>query len=302
MPWKKNPVAANDQTRFIVPDLGWKLTRVAVYNNTAGVVTVVLPGTQETGPFSIPSQSYMVYDEEPGAEVICRVIVAGDIWFYWGFGDFRAERFVGTERVIVSSGSLSTIDTVNNVTTIGNPVTVTEPNPAFFARQPTWLGIYSFSLVDVPGVAAANRFLSVFNPAANPNTMVLLGVYVCSYSVAIAATKNSLRLTRITAATVGTLQAITAINRFQTAIDPNPTMEVRTANPTVTLAAEIKAFGPNEVITAAGTTAVSQQEFLPNPNWGEFVLVPGQGVAVHQTIAGDVDQTYNIVVVWAERI
>lgn len=169
-----------------------------------------------------------------------------------------------------------------------------------YTRQAAWDGVYSFQLVDQAGVAAANNFLSLFNPAASGKVVILLEASVESYSVAIAATKNSMRLTRITAASVGTLQAATAINKFQTS-DPNPASEVRTGNPTITAAAEVDAFGPNEVITAAGSNAISRRKMELRPEWGEFTLIEGQGVAFRQTIAGDVDQTWNLKLSWVER-
>lgn len=164
-----------------------------------------------------------------------------------------------------------------------------------------WEGVYSFSLRDAAGVAAANRFLSVFNPAASGKQMLLLLAKVESYSVAIAATKNSLRLARITAASVGTLQAASAINKFKTSYVAT-SFEFRTANPTVTVAAEIDAFGPNENITAVSSNAISRRVLEPKEfGWGEFLFAPGEGFVFDQTIAGDVDQTYDIMAIVAQR-
>lgn len=169
-----------------------------------------------------------------------------------------------------------------------------------YTRQAAWDGVYSFTLVDAPGVAAANRFLSLFNPAASLKTLIILEASVQSYSVTIAATKNSMRLTRITTATVGTLQAATEINKF-ISTDPNPTAEVRTANPTVTLGAEVDAFGPNENITAAASNSISRRTQTFQPEWGEFRMAAGEGLAFHQTIAGDVDQTWLLKLIWVEQ-
>ncbi len=169
-----------------------------------------------------------------------------------------------------------------------------------YTRQAAWDGVYSFTLVDAAGVAAANVFLSLFNPAASGKVVVLLEASVESYSVAISTPKNSMRLTRTTAASVGTLQAAAAINKFQTT-DPNPASEVRTVNPTITAAAEVDAFGPNENITAAAGNSISRRTQDLLPEWGEFTLVAGEGVAFRQTIAGDVDQTWDLKITWVER-
>lgn len=169
-----------------------------------------------------------------------------------------------------------------------------------YTRALGFLNVYSFSLVDAPGVAAANRFLSIFNPVASGRTLVLLSVEVLIYSVAIASTKNSLRLARTTAASVGTLQLDSAVNEWVVA-DTDPVAEVRTANPTVTVSREVTAF-KNLNITAAGSLAVSRQIFRPGDfGWGEFTLVPGEGAVLYQTIAGNVAETYDLMIIWAER-
>lgn len=204
-------------------------------------------------------------------------------------------------RAGMGSDGLAPTGFLTNQPMLFNPVTGSyDRQRAPYQRLAGWLGIYSFSLRDAPGVAAANRFLSLFNPLASGRTLILLGVKVETYSVAIAAAKNSLRLVRTTAASVGTLQAAAAINKWVTA-DPNAVAEVRTANPTITAAAEVDAFGPNENVTAAGTTGVSRRECNPDSLWGEFRLPSGEGVALDQTIAGNVAQTHDLKIIWAER-
>lgn len=165
------------------------------------------------------------------------------------------------------------------------------------------MNTYSFSLVDAPGVAAANRFLSVFNPAASGKRLYLLRLAVISYSIAVSLTRNSLRLTRITAASGGALQAASVINKFRTGFS-NPVAEVRITNPTVTLTAEIDAFPPNQLATVAGTTGVDRQvaDFTSLLMHSRMEFLEGEGWAVHQTIAGDTDQTYVIVPTWSEAL
>lgn len=204
-------------------------------------------------------------------------------------------------RAGMASDGLAPTGFLTNQPMLFNPVTSSyDRQRAPYQRLAGWLSIYSYSLRDAPGVAAANRFLSLFNPLASGRTLILLGVKVETYSVAIAVARNSLRLVRTTAASVGTLRAAADINKWVTA-DPNAVAEVRTANPTITAAAEVDAFGPNENVTAAGTTGVSRRECNPDPLWGEFRLPSGEGVALDQTIAGDVDQTHDLKIIWAER-
>ncbi len=168
-------------------------------------------------------------------------------------------------------------------------------------RDWSWVGLYTFALIDVAGVAAAQVFCTLFNLAGSARDLILLGICVKGYSVAAAATKNSLRATRITTSTLGTLQAAAAIFKHQTAV-VDPVAEVRTANPTVTAAAELEGFPPGEAITAAGATAPQSDLWVPPSALVETRFGPGEGLALRQTIAGDVDQTYDLALTWAEVI
>lgn len=203
--------------------------------------------------------------------------------------------------------SLEVLDTVRSLRALfgTNPLTagaIDEPARSSSALpvrdvDENWSGVYSFSLVDQAGVAAANNFLCLFNLAGSNDTIVVLSAWVSSYSVAAAITKNSIRMTRVSTCTVGTLQGAAAVNKYIVGY-PNATSEVRTGNPTVTAAAEVIAWPPNMVITAAGTTAAGLWDWTPTER---MELRPGEGVVFRQTIAGDVDQTYNIRIAWAER-
>jgi len=159
---------------------------------------------------------------------------------------------------------------------------------------------YIFAVVDAAGVAAANNFLALFNPSTSTKVVYLFLAKVSAYSVALAVTKNSIRTTRITASSVGTLQAASAIGKFDTR-SPNPTAEVRTGNPTVTAAAEVFAVPPQDVITAAGANTPKTDELSPvQITETPIRLAAGEGVVMRQTIAGDVDQTFDMIVIWAE--
>jgi len=197
---------------------------------------------------------------------------------------------------VVSLRSLFTTNPISSALIDEPLVRTTAAVPVRLVDEP-FTGVYSFTLVDAAGVAAANNFVCLFNLAGSNDTLIVISGWVNQYSVAIAATKNSIRLTRVTTCTVGTLQAAAAVNKYSSAY-PNATSEIRTANPTVTAAAEIIAWPPNENITAAGTTAAGFNDWTPVER---FVLAPGEGVVFRQTIAGAVAQTYNIRIAWAER-
>jgi hypothetical protein len=158
-------------------------------------------------------------------------------------------------------------------------------------------GVYSFTLQDIAGVAAANNFACLFNLGASTDTAIVLSVTLGRYSNAAATTSNSIVLFRVTTCTVGTLQATTAINEFTNSFTA-ATMEVRTGNPTTTNAAAVYAWAPCHAITAAGTTGCDNNTYaLPF----RLLLAPGEGVVFRQTVAGDTDQRYSLTIVWGER-
>lgn len=167
-------------------------------------------------------------------------------------------------------------------------------------RNTAYTGSYAFNLADVTGVAAANTFLSLLNPVGSGKIVTLFSTQLISYSLADTGTnKFSVRVFRITAASAGTLQASSAICKFNSA-DTNPVAEVRTGNPTVTTAAALTAYSPPIQATTKVAVAPPQQELDIEPGWGPFILAPGEGICFRQTGAGDVDHNYNITVVWAE--
>ncbi len=170
----------------------------------------------------------------------------------------------------------------------------------FQRRPPGWTGIYSFALVDAAGVAAANRFLSLFNAGASGVVLIPLLVIVGCYATGLTTTLNSIRLLRITAASAGALQAATAIHRFSNSY-PEAVGEVRTANPTVTGDDVLAAFPPPIVMTAAGALTPAFLSFFFPGGWGEYTLDANEGVALDQAVAGTATQAYDMTMVWAER-
>jgi hypothetical protein len=169
------------------------------------------------------------------------------------------------------------------------------PIPMYSLMNPTYKGVYVFSISDVAGVVAANNFLTLFNPVASGKTLIYGGTFISSYSVAaITLTANSMRGFRVTAASAGSLQAASAISKFQT-VFPNPAAEVRIGNPTVTATSAISS---SPVQVGNGVTGAVHAVLAP-PGSGAFTMAEGEGLVV-QTASGDVDTRWNLSIVWAE--
>lgn len=166
----------------------------------------------------------------------------------------------------------------------------------YSVANPTLTGVYVYSIANQPGVAAANNFISLFNPSGSGRIVSLAGIFISSYSVGQATATEPLRGWRISAASGGTLATnSTDVTKFlTTSRDPIP--EIRISNPTVTLLAPFF-NSPPPIGTGAGTAFVHSVEAPPGA--GPFTLLPGQGVVV-RTASGDVDQTFNISLAWGE--
>ena len=161
---------------------------------------------------------------------------------------------------------------------------------------PTGYKFYVYSLSSVAGVAAANNFLSVFNPVGSGKSVVFYQAIVQSFSGGASTATASMDIMRTTAASAGTLVSAANVGKFVTA-DPNPAAEVRTGNPTVTTAVPVLlATAPS--ITSAGSGA-SATGGSSGVSGASFLCTPGQGL-VMRTSAGDVDQLWNLTFTWAE--
>ena len=172
----------------------------------------------------------------------------------------------------------------------------TAPVPTYGLMNPSYKGVYVFSIGDVPGVVAAQNHLSLFNPSGNTKTFIFGGVFISSFSVAaITLTANSMRGFRITTASAGTLQTnSTAVTEFQSTM-PTSSAEVQTGNPTVTLGPAVFS-SPLQVGNGVSSAVHS---ILAPPGSGAFTFAPGEGLVL-QTATGDVDSRWNISFVWAE--
>lgn len=202
-----------------------------------------------------------------------------------------AEKTVRIEGTVPVSGSLTPSGT-QNVTIVGN--TSTTPLFTTGAPNPAVAGTYVFSIGNVPGVAAANNFLSVFNPVGSGKNMFFGAAYISMGTTAPVGNTEPMNVFRITAASGGTLQAASAVGKFQTTM-ADPTAEVRIGNPTVTVGAQLSntpGISPNPGSTPVHIVTVPS---IAPP----FILAPGEGVAM-RALNGDTDQRWNLSIVWSE--
>lgn len=155
---------------------------------------------------------------------------------------------------------------------------------------------YVHSLSDSVGVAgSAHTYMSVLNPAGSGVLAAALLFDSQNYAIGAASVAVSLEIYRITAHSVGTLIAASAVNRFDT-LHPNPACTVRVGNPTITTAGTLLR-GVAPVITAGlGGNA----PFVTQPPGGtSFLFHPGEGIAF-RTSDGDTDHRWNMTYIWAE--
>lgn len=161
--------------------------------------------------------------------------------------------------------------------------------------NPAIKGAYVFSIGGVAGVAAANTFLSLFNPVGSGKIISVGSGYVSSYSTGASAPTVPMNLFRITAASAGTLQTnSTAVAKFQTA-QPTSIAEVRIGNPTVTTGAQLANVAPSE-----GPFATDQFVAAAPSVYPPFLLAEGEGVCYRQTAAGVTSTFWNFTIVWSE--
>jgi len=155
--------------------------------------------------------------------------------------------------------------------------------------------VYTFSLTDVPGVVAANTFASFFNPVGSGKVFAALQVLVQPYATGSTSVASSLALHRITAASGGTAIAASSVNRFDP-VHPDPVVQVRTDNPTVTTSGLFVGSTAPAVTAGLGNNAPLSIQSAPGV---ALISYPGTGIAF-RTQSGDVDQRWNVSLFWTE--
>lgn len=156
-------------------------------------------------------------------------------------------------------------------------------------RYPT----YDASFAAIPGVAAANNYVSLFNPVGSGKIMLPTGFFISSTCVTPLDLTDPMRVLRITASSGGNLVATADVAKFSTA-HPNHTAELRTGNPTVTLGAAI-INSPQPIDKRSSN--VHQIDLPPGAS---FVCRPGEGLVL-RTEAGNTGVFWNVSLVWVER-
>lgn len=172
-----------------------------------------------------------------------------------------------------------------------------QPIGNYLTFNPAITGVYVFSIASQPGVVAANTFLTVFNPVGSGKTVSFSAAFISTAAGAASGATAPMRGYRIASApTGGTVQGAATIAKFNNSY-ANTVVEVRTANPTVTLGPALWNT-PSAVTTGAGGGQFVHEVDTPAGS-PPFVLAPGEGIAIN-TAAGDTDQVWNLTIVWAE--
>lgn len=155
---------------------------------------------------------------------------------------------------------------------------------------------YTTAIQDVPGVAAANVFLSVLNPLGSGKVVTFYGVFVLPWASGAAAVAVSMNLFRISAASGGTQVTAANIDKFYTS-SPNSIADARIGGPTVTTVGNaVGGFPPAITSAADGVTAAPS---VAAPSGASFACFPGEGLAL-RTASGATTQLWNLGFIWSE--
>lgn len=155
--------------------------------------------------------------------------------------------------------------------------------------------VYVYSLIDTPGVVAANNYVSIFVPSTSNRLATLVLSNTVNYAIGSSSTAQSMNIQRCSAASGGTLIAASNIDRFLST-DEDPAAQIRIGNPTTTLVQQPLVGYPPPFATGAGGGASSVQT---SPPGASFNLLPGEGL-VWYTNSGNTNQVWNIQFAWVE--
>jgi len=166
-------------------------------------------------------------------------------------------------------------------------------------QKPVVLGSLDRAIAISPG---GSRLLVGLNDGsvriidvASGKTLVFFGAFISCGAAASSTIVTPIRGFRSTLVSGGTLQATSAIAKFNTS-DSTPVGELRTGNPTATLGAAIFASPPanntNQLVTPVHPVV------FPGGT-GVFTLAAGEGVTLNAS-ASDVDLRWNLGMIWGE--
>jgi hypothetical protein len=156
-------------------------------------------------------------------------------------------------------------------------------------------GAYAFGLFDLPGVALANNFASLFNPVGSGRIVDLTDLIWGKYVATTATTAASMVEYLITTATGG-VDSSSLISP----LSPSGITSVavlRTSNPTVTLGNPLLSLAPP--LSSGSFNNAQAAPVKASSIASGLLLLPGNGV-VFRTASGDVNQRWNITLAWAE--
>jgi hypothetical protein len=177
------------------------------------------------------------------------------------------------------------------------PISSSTSLATYLAQAPALRGAYIFSVTDAPGVVAANNFLTLTNPVASGHTIIVLGAFISTYVTSGASTtRNSMQGMLANTVSGGSVASAASIAKFQSAF-PASIADVRTGNPTATLAANV--FNSPPPINTSTAQYVHSVGGGASTASGPLTLLAGEGL-VFRTAVGNVSQTWNISVVWGE--
>lgn len=169
-----------------------------------------------------------------------------------------------------------------------------DPQPCIVA--PPEVAAFDFSIAKEPGTVAAKNYISIMNPVGSTKLVSLTAIFLSNVSVNPVTSTDPMRGHRITSHSGGVLHTDADVVKLDTASD-DPLLEIRTGNPTVGGMGPGFFNSPSIISTGVGGSAVHTVEPPPGPV--TFRLYPGEGVVV-RTEAGDVDQLWNLTIVWGE--
>lgn len=196
----------------------------------------------------------------------------------------------------MSQSNAIPVDNNNNVNV--NLQAQTVNLATYQGADPAIAGVYLHAIVDTQGLAVANAtYYVLFNPVGNTKIGIVEGVTIDCYTTGtVNPATSSMNVFKISSApTGGTQIAQGSIQKFLTTF-PNATLQVFVANPTVTTVGNsLIGFPP-----AIGGGSGNQSGASPTPG-ASFILLPGQGVAWQQPGTGNVNQLWNIQMIWAEK-
>ncbi len=196
----------------------------------------------------------------------------------------------GVDVPLIVSGTVSSSGTQDVNIISSTPVVSTTS-----VRSPSIDGVFVFSTGNLPGVVAANNYLSLFNPVGSGKVLSFGSAFISCVAATGSTVTDPMQGFRITAASAGTLQAANTIAKFVTS-DAAPVAEIRVGNPTVTTGAQL--FNSPPAISA--TTGSTNVHVIPVPGGlAPFTLVEGEGIVL-RTAVGDTDQRWNLSIVWSE--